>query len=108
MERKMAKLSFSFITDCDDATSIYDIRINGDITVKELIDRVLSEKKEWGYIIIDDKRKFEYRYGKVVSNKFTDKELNYVIKNMIWTGGWSRSDYVIFKDKQKPKFNKKH
>lgn len=104
----MDKLSFSFITDCGDATSIYNIRINGDITVKELIDRVLSEKKEWGYIIIDDKRKFEYRYGKVIFNKFTNEELNYVINNMIWEGGWSRSDYVIFKDKQKPKFNKKH
>lgn len=102
----MDKLSFSFITDCGDATSIYDVRINGDITVSELIDRVLSNKEEWGYIIIDDKREFEYRYGKIISNKFTDKELNYVIKNMIWEGGWSRSDYIIFKDKKKPKFKK--
>ena len=104
----MDKLSFSFITDCGDATSIYDARINTDITIKELIDRVLSDKREWGYIIIDDKRKFEYRHGKVISNKFTKEELNYVIKNMIWSGGWTRSDYIIFKDKQKPKFNKKY
>lgn len=103
----MDKLSFSFITDCGDATSIYDIKINGNMTIQELIDRVLSEKREWGFIEIDDKRKFEYRYGEVISNKFTDEELNYVIKSMIWTGGWSSSDYIIFKEKQKPKFNKK-
>ena len=104
----MDKLSFSFITDCGDATSIYDVKINGDMTVKELIDRVLSDKEEWGYIEVDDRRKFEYRYGKVISNKFTKEELNYVVKNMIWSGGYTRSDYIIFKDKQKPKFDKKH
>ena len=82
-----------------DATSMYNVRFNKKMTVQELIDYVLTQRrKEWGYIVMGNWPKghrLEYRYGGIVSDNLTEAEKRVVIKQMFASGGWSAMDYII-------------
>ena len=64
------------------------------MSVQELIDYVLTEKGEWGYIDVNEHR-LEYRHGIIVSDNLTDMEKRMEIKDMFAYGGWSRMDYKV-------------
>lgn len=64
------------------------------MSVQDLIDYVLAEKGEWGYIEVNGHR-LEYRYGAIVSDNLTDADKQTEIKDMFAYGGWSRMDYKV-------------
>jgi hypothetical protein len=81
-----------------DCCAPYEILLNRECTLRELVDCILKNDRDWGYITIcgrvDDK-KVEYRYGKNLKNEFTENELNSILLSVGSYGGWSRMDYVV-------------
>ena len=85
-----------------DCTAPYKVIITEDGTLKELIDEILTNRKnDWGYIgIYSDKSFFgdprmEYRYGKSIGREalaaYEDKKVRMAKAD----GGWSNMDYVV-------------
>ncbi len=72
-------------------------------TVRDFIDEVLANEKEWGYIAVKKASigfffahpNCEYRYGKLLSN-LPDELLDEEIERVEACGGWSRMDYMLF------------
>jgi len=95
----MKKLNFERVSDNGDATSNYKVSINETMTLRELKEMVLSDKKEWGYIRIGkDWRSpnyIEYRRGRVIEDNRGEYSGNEVITSMKASGGWSRMDYYV-------------
>ena len=97
----MSKLDFKKISDNGDATSNYEVSIKGTLTLNDLVERVLSYEKEWGYIRIGKNwnapKYIEYRYGKIV--KDNRGEYSYsgdeAIVRMRASGGWTAMDYYV-------------
>lgn len=77
-----------------DACSLYNIKVLKPMSVLDLIDYVLTEKGEWGYIDVNEHR-LEYRHGRIVSDNLNDAEKQTEIKDVFAYGGWSRMDYKI-------------
>lgn len=77
-----------------DACSLYKVKVRKPISVLDLIDYVLAEKGEWGYIDVNEHR-LEYRYGTIVSDNLTDMEKQTEIKDVFAYGGWSMMDYNV-------------
>lgn len=84
-----------------DCTSIYDVILNKEYTVKEFINDMLKALPgEWGAFIIRakdypfGKEQSEYRYGKLLTT-FSEETLNSKIKCIEAQGGWSLMDYNI-------------
>lgn len=92
-----------------DEMSYYSVKMNQEMTVRQLCDYALAHKNEWGYVeIFKDSpflplRSFEYRCGKEVKNTLTDEDMNSVIVSMSASGGWSRMDYTIKESNLKAK-----
>lgn len=82
-----------------DCTSKYDIKINKEKPIiRDIINYVLNEKQEWGYIIINDNRltdDFEYKYGVIVKDNIPEEIKDTNIESITAIGGWSRMDYYI-------------
>lgn len=77
-----------------DACSLYKVTVRKPMSVQDLIDYVLTEKGEWGYIDVNMHR-LEYRHGRIVSDNLTDVEKQTEIKDVFAYGGWSRMDYNV-------------
>ena len=100
-------ITITYGEEVGDCTRPYHVTLNrSDITVKEFIDYVLSERKsEWGYIRIynwgnkapwDADYKFEYKHGEAkVDEVVPSRILASCIKQLVGSGGWSRSDWDI-------------
>lgn len=80
-----------------DACSLYKVQVRKPMSVQDLIDYVLTEKGEWGYIDVNEHR-LEYRYWTIVSDNLTDADKQTEIKDMFAYGGWSRMDYKVNSD----------
>ena len=97
----MSKLDFKKISDNGDATSNYEVSIKGTMTLNDLVERVLSCERDWGYIRIGKNwnapKYIEYRCGKIVMDN--RDEYSYSgdeeIVSMTASGGWSRMDYYV-------------
>jgi len=85
-----------------DCSAEYKIEVTKGATVSEVISDILSDTREWGYIGIRSttevfgEHNFEYRYGKILSNKegsFWKRIADRKVKAIKGEGGWSRSDY---------------
>jgi len=83
-----------------DETAGYSVELTKDYTVKEFVDEVVSDKKEWGYIGIESKGSFfgdpncEYKWGKLLT-ELPSEILPNKIKSVKASGGWSRMDYLL-------------
>lgn len=85
-----------------DETSRYDLEFIKPYTVQELIDEVLKDVREWGYIgIYTEGTTFgepvcEYSHGKLITPNLPDEYLNKKIVKCKASGGWTRMDYLIY------------
>lgn len=103
-----------------DCTAGYAVTLDHTYTVRELIQEIISNKKEeWGRIGIAPKKpqrdcysifgepNCEYRYGKLLSN-LPDELLDKKIHQVKAHGGWSNMDYLLYLHPEKAKrFNGK-
>ena len=86
-----------------DCTAPYDVELNGKYTVEQFIYDVLKDKREWGYIGINDGKSIfgnpncEFRYGELLSSLPTEFLKMQVTKARA-SGGWSRMDYILTVD----------
>lgn len=84
-----------------DETASYAVSNYKAKTVREFVDEVLQNTREWGYVkvVVDGVSwlsypECEYRWGKLLStlsSEYLDKE----ILSIEGDGGWSRMDYYI-------------
>lgn len=90
-----------------DCTTPYRVRIIEGGTVKDFIETVLKNKKEWGYIGIFDKTVefqimavfgnpyMEYRHGETIDRENLKDVENKKVINARADGGYSRMDYLL-------------
>ena len=86
-----------------DCTSPYYIRINGEPILKDCIEQILSNPREWGYIGVDDgswmstfgKPNLEYRNGDITRDDVTEEYLNKIVVSGRGSGGWSLSNFIF-------------
>lgn len=91
------KLNFFPITPMgSDCTQAFRVELDGEYTVGDLIDHVLTiRKNEWGYVNVGYYI-IEYKYGKIVDGEDIVPNVKDVkIGKLIATGGWSRMDYLV-------------
>lgn len=88
-----------------DATCDYELLITKPCTLRQFVEEVISNKKEWGYIGIQPKNKetifgdpcIEYENGLLLStfpDELLDKQIDIKAKHEA-SGGWSRMDYLV-------------
>lgn len=69
--------------------------------IREFVDEVLSNEREWGYIYVMTEKSWlscprcEYRYGKLLS-KLNNGLLDFEIGKIDASGGWTRMDYFVY------------
>jgi len=77
-----------------DCMSGYEVILDKDYTVKELLDEVLSRTGEWGYFCVKNGSSIEYRYGKCLS-ALSGIDSQKQVSSVNASGGYSRMDYTI-------------
>ena len=84
----------------NDCTGSYYITPKKSFTVRDFVNAVIADTREWGYISIAAPRatfgnpNIEYKRGKLTAN-FSDEILNKQVLELSGSGGWSRSDYIL-------------
>ena len=84
----------------NDCTSPYYITPKKSFTVRDFVNAVIADTREWGDISIAAPRatfgnpNIEYKRGKLTAN-FSDEILNKQVLELSGSGGWSRSDYIL-------------
>ena len=81
-----------------DETVLYNVELDKEYTVDEFIKTIVSNKRDWGKISVNinnSNSTIEYKYGKLKSDIFTSNILNYKVKSVKSTGGWSNMNYYI-------------
>ena len=83
-----------------DCTGSYYITPKKSFTVRDFVNAVIADTREWGYIGIAAPRatfgnpNIKYKCGKLTAN-FSDEILNKQVLKLSGSGGWSRSDYIL-------------
>lgn len=87
-----------------DCTAHYDVTLDGEYTVQEFINEVITNRSgEWGrigiakgdeYHAIFSNTKCEYRWGKLLS-RLSDEYLTRKIKRVTAHGGYTNMDYLL-------------
>ena len=84
-----------------DCTSSYYITPKKSFTVRDFVNAVIADTREWGYIGIAAPRtifgspNIKYEWGKLTTANFSDEILNKQVLELSGSGGWSRSDYIL-------------
>ena len=81
-----------------DCCAPYEVLLNRECTLREFVDCIIKNEREWGYVTIYgmvDDQKLEYRYGKILKNEFTEDELQSTIETVGSYGGWTYMDYWV-------------
>lgn len=90
-------------------TRKYNIEVKDGVTVRQVIDDIVSDTREWGYIGIKEyykkeffgSHRFEYRNGKKIkpTNEqdifFWDSISDWRVVGIEGEGGWSNSNYQL-------------
>lgn len=86
-----------------DCMADYNVILDRQYTVREFRNWVLERKDEWGYFSFFDpnipwyeRKKYEYRYGRFVTDDLPDDMMDKVIDRITAYGGWSYMDYLIY------------
>lgn len=83
-----------------DETSTYDVFLKRPCTVREFVEEVLRNDREWGYIGIKKKGSLfaecEYKYGKLITEPLPEEYLNKMVIKCRAGGGWSRMDFIVY------------
>ena len=93
-------VNISYGPQSGDYTSPYYITPKKSFTVRDFVNAVIADTREWGYIGIAAPRatfgnpNIEYKCGKLTAN-FSDEILNKQVLELSGSGGWSRSDYIL-------------
>ena len=85
-----------------DCTAGYEVTLTKKYFVKEFVDEVVSNEREWGYIGIKNEKYWsvfgdpncEYKRGKLISS-LPDEYLDKEILSAKAVGGYSRMDYLL-------------
>ena len=84
-----------------DCTGPYYITPKKSFTVRDFVNAVIADTREWGYIGIAAPRtifgspNIKYEWGKLTTANFSDEILNKQVLELSGSGGWSRSDYIL-------------
>lgn len=91
-----------------DCTAPYEVILKKKCTVREFINAVLTDKREWGEIYLGDMynwsvrmdpdKKIEYRYGSICKGTMTwdfERFLDVEVIGVKADGGWTRMDYGL-------------
>ena len=84
-----------------DCTGSYYITPKKSFTVRDFVNAVIADTREWGYIGITAPRtifgspNIKYEWGKLTTANFSDEILNKQVLELSGSGGWSRSDYIL-------------
>ena len=84
-----------------DCTGSYYITPKKSFTVRDFVNAVIADTREWGYIGIAAPRtifgspNIKYEWGKLTTANFSDEILNKQVLGLSGSGGWSRSDYIL-------------
>lgn len=77
----------------------YDCRFRGENPSLGEFLSLLLEGGELGYVDIGEKwtlnHRFEYRWGEIVSDTFTEQEKSRKIELVRMSGGWSMMNYLV-------------
>jgi len=77
-----------------DETAGYDVILDKEYSVKELLETVVNIKGEWGYFSVINGSRCEYKWGELLSSLKED-DLNKKVLKVGASGGWSRMDYYV-------------
>lgn len=86
-----------------DCTAGYAVSLDKPYTVREFVDEILDNAREWGHIGIYSEEQawfekgdpyIEYRHG-VLTAPFSDEILEKTIIKATASGGWSLMDYSL-------------
>lgn len=102
------KISVTKTAESNYGCDIGDVTFSDTPTLRDLVDWVLA-RGEWGYIGIDVPNKqslfgdphVEYSDGKITvgalgaETTLLDPFMDHVVQEVKWSGGWSRSDYLV-------------
>lgn len=80
-----------------DCTAGYKVQFSKTCTVREFIEEVLKKNPgEWGEFELKHFGvRTEYKYGRLVKQKFADELLDSKIVRAYASGGWTRMDYKL-------------
>jgi hypothetical protein len=77
-----------------DETAGYEVILDKEYTVKELLNTVLDNKEEWGTFYVKGGSKCEYSYGNCKS-KLKEDDLDKKVISVRGRGGWSNMTYIV-------------
>lgn len=77
-----------------DETSGYDVALNGEYTVGDLLSEVVSNVSEWGMFTVRKGGECEYRWGELIG-VISHEVLSRKIRKVSARGGWSNMDYYV-------------
>ena len=93
----MKPYTLNWLDDCGDATSRYRMTFSKEITLREFIESMPADPREWGTIYVDGKEIIEYKQGCVVVLDPIEYFMNChrIIDAGRAHGGWSLMDYRL-------------
>ena len=77
-----------------DEISPFKVIFDKEYTLKEFVENVLQNEREWGYFHFGDVV-IEYRYGKLMLCDIPKEYEDKIISSAECDGGWSRMDYYL-------------
>ena len=89
-----------------DCTAPYTVTLHKEYTVREFVNEIVSNEKDWGYIGIADGKNWsrgtphcEYRWGELLST-LPEEIMDRTIESATADGGWSAMDYKLVLKKE--------
>lgn len=98
---RLFELKCTHRAQCNYGSDYFDVIFHKQMTVREFVEEVVSNEREWGCIRVDigeeyywDNPTCEYKWGKLLSilpGEYLDKK---IISGRS-DGGWSQMDYLL-------------